>query len=302
MIQQDPNKLVSQATELRNNGRALEAVKTYKQAVKLLDELDLPVEAADCVHMIGVSYKIDNNMVKAMPYYEEAVQRFTKLGRPDKVGSVQRDIGIMLAYHKDYNSALEWLRKSEQALTKTDNLNELGITQSKIGLMYVYLKDYSRAENVLKKGLNTIQAAKHPHSFYIMTTLLHLAALEIVQNRYESTLLYVKQAYDLLPKVEKEEGSMNRRRSEILGIRAHAYFGLGKAQEASQDIIDALQLLEDISDEAAAVVYENIRAAKLLELLKENNPDLYDKASKSLNFARIERLKSNNISQDTIQK
>jgi len=141
-------------------------VEVYIQAAKLFDSIDQPTEAADCIHMIGVSYKIDNNRDKAIPYYEEAIKRFEELGRSDKVGSVDRDMGIMYAYYKDYETALNWLKKSESALANTDNQNELGITQSKIGLMHVYLKDYGLAEKELKTGLHTLQAAKQVHSFY----------------------------------------------------------------------------------------------------------------------------------------
>lgn len=288
--QTNPNQLVKQATVLRNDGHALEAVEVYKQAAELFDVANQPIEAADCLHMVGVSYKIDNNRDKAMPYYEEAIKRFEKLGRADKVGMVQRDIGIMHAYHKDYELALKWLKKSEVALIETGNQNELGITQAKIGLMYIHLGDFAIAERELQKGLHTIESADKPHSFFIMTTLLHLAALEIVQKHYEQTLKYVNQAYDLLQQVEAEEGSMDRRRSQILGIRAHAEFGLHQVEQASQDTIDSLQLLEDISDESAAVVYKDIEAAKLLALLKEKNPQIYKVIAKKLSIDRIERL------------
>lgn len=293
MSRQDPNKLVKQANELRNDGHALEAVEIYKQAAELFDKINQPVEAADCIHMIGVSYKIDNNRDKAMPHYEDAIRRFEELDRYDKVGSVERDIGIMHAYYKDYDLALKWLKKSETALTSADNLSELGITQSKIGLIYIYLKEYSLAEKGLKKGLSTLQAAQQPHNFYIMTTLLHLASLEIVQQHYKQTLTYVNQAYDLLPHVEKEEGSMHRRYSQILGIRAHAYFGLDQVKQATQDTIDSFRYLEDVSDDTASVVYEDIKADKLLNLLKKNNPEGYKKASQLFDIVRIKRLSTN---------
>jgi len=99
----------------------------------------------------------------------------------------------------------------------------------------------------------------------------------------------VNLAFDLLPQVEKEEGSM-RRRPQIMGIRAHAYFGLRQMQDATQDTLYALQLLEDVSDETAAVVYEDIAATKLLDLFKKNDLEGYKKATQTVDIARIKRL------------
>ncbi len=289
-MQTEIDKLVKQATELRNGGHGLEAAKIYKKAAKLADGNHNDVQAAECIHMAGVSYKVNNDKTHSMKCYEEAVERFARLNRLDKVGSVQRDIGIMLAYHKEYNAALKWLHKSERVLVKNNNLNELGITQAKIGLMYIYLKDYNLAEKELKKGLHTIESDVRPHNFYIMTTFLHLAVLEIVKKNYNLALKYANEAYDLLYQVETEEGGMDRRRSQILGIRAQAYFGLRQIDDATQDVLESLKLLEDVTDEAAAVVYEDIEAAKLLNLIKINNPESYKQATLSLNVNRIERL------------
>lgn len=279
-------ELTKQADNLRNNGQGLAAVEKYKEAADLYDQADDKQGAAECWHMVGVSYKVENDIDAAVKALEKAAELHHKAGNTVGVGRVYRDIGIAYAYRKQHDKAIEWLEKSEEALRDGGNYAELGITEAKIGLHYLEVEDYDKADQWLERGLATIR--KEGHWFYEMTSLLHFAALYLAREAYSDAVTALWAGVGLIRQAGEAEGQ-KRRLAQIFGLLAHGYLGLGNAVAGANSFKEAVELLRPMADNVSDVVYEDIQAQAFAKQLKKVAPEAYDKLAKEVDLSNLPR-------------
>ena len=137
-------QLARQASNFRNNGEEQAAIEKYKEAVEIFLEVGDKQNAAECEHMMGVSYTIENDTDHALETLQKAAKIYGELGDTMDTGRVYRDLGLAYARRKDQEAALEWFEKSEVTLRDSGAKAELGITQAKIGLHYLEVKNTIR--------------------------------------------------------------------------------------------------------------------------------------------------------------
>ncbi len=276
--------LEKQAGDLRNNGQGLAAVEKYKQAAALFLEAGEKQRAAECWHMVGVSYKVENDIDAAIETLEKAAQLHYETGNEAGVGRVYRDIGIAYAYRKEHDKAIEWLEKSEEALRGSGADAELGITESKIGLHYLEVQDYDKAEQWLDRGLATIR--KEGHWFYEMTALLHLAALRLVREQHSEAITALWSCVGLIFQANEQDGQ-KRRLAQIYGLLAHGYLGVGNAKSGAQFFERTVDLLRPMAGNVSEVVYEDIRAREFAERLKTASRPDYDQLAAKIDLTAL---------------
>ncbi len=280
----DGKSLEEKAGQLRNAGKGYEAAKAYQQAKQAYLQADDLTRAAGMQHMIGVSYKIENDLEQAMPAYEIATADYEKAGNKLGPGRVERDIGIMLEYHDRLDEAEQHLQKSKELLEQlpddqqsaqsaqesTSRDAELGITLAKIGLLYTRQKKFDQAEGPLQQGLRLIRAVGHP--FYEMTTLLHLGSLYFEIGLAEHMLTHLQAALGILDEYGLKQGQ-SRRLAQIHGLLAHGYAQLGNHVMAEHFARQSLDFINSLSVSAQRPLRNDIRAGELEALLKEgSNP------------------------------
>lgn len=273
------SELEHQATLLRNSGQGYQAVKLYQQAKQAYQNAGDLAKAAGCQHMIGVSFKIENDIKNALPAYELAVADYQKAGNVLGAGRVWRDVGIMYEYHDQLKQAQEFLAKSQGVLqaAKSDQPiakagteeisnrdSELGMTLAKIGLLQIRLGRLKSAEDNLVKGLELIRQTGHPH--YEATALLHLASLYFATKHYAQMLANLEAALGVI-----YEFGLNhmhpRRLAQIRGLMAHAYLKLGNQRLAKHFAGQALDYIKTLSPSAQRPVLKDINAGELSWLI-----------------------------------
>lgn len=270
-------QLEEQATVERNQGRAKLAIKTYEDAKKLYLENNELSRAAGMQHMIGVCYKIENNLDSALPAYEQAIADYKKAGDALGPGRVERDIAIMYEYHDRLEEAEKHLLKSKSELESqpegepnpsvneaTTRNAELGITLSKIGLLYIRQNKLDEAEKYMIDGIALIRKAGHP--FYEMTTLVNLGALYFATKHYGRMLANLQAALGLVYEHGMYE-SQTRRLAQIYGLMAHGYLHSGHKASAQHFAKKSLDIINGLEPEAQTPLRKDVLADELEKLI-----------------------------------
>ena len=247
--------VATNADRLRNGGQCNTAIKEYERALAIFEKLGDIHGAAECQHMIGVCFKMQDAIDQAVDALMKAERRYTRAGDRVGVGRVYRDLGICYGYRGEPAEALKWLSKSEATLRNEEIPAELGITQAKIGESYLSAKQYDAADEWIRRGLVTIRT--QGHWFYEMTALLHLGQLllAIDQPSEAVTTLWAAQAMI----ADNGGGDQHERRlAQIYGQLARGYLLLGNSSEASRLIKRTESLLTRMDSSAQRVVRRDI--------------------------------------------
>ncbi|OGY23490.1 MAG: hypothetical protein A2172_04750 [Candidatus Woykebacteria bacterium RBG_13_40_15] len=281
---ENPKELEKQADSLRNNGRGLAAIEKYTQAATLYEQQENKKEAAECWHMVGVSYKVENDINHAIETLEKAAKLHNTAGNQVGVGRVHRDIGIAYAYHKEHDKAIDWLEKSEKVLRDSGDYAELGITEAKIGKHYLEINDYNKAEQWLQKGLSTIR--KEGHWFYEMTTLLHFGTFYLARKDFGAAATTIWAGIGLIYQAGAKK-TQQRRLAQLYGLLAQSYLGLNNPKSGAKFFKKAMDLLTPMDSNVSAVVYEDINAPQFVKLIKKSSPEKHKKLTKEIKLNKL---------------
>lgn len=270
----EAQKLEQAATALRDQGKGLEAVEAYSQAKQAYEQAGEAARAAGMQHMVGVSYKIENDLEHALAAFDEAISDYRAAGDILGPGRVERDIGIMYEYRDQLEPAREHLLKSKAALEAAPEdattMNgekrdaELGITLAKLGLVALRLARLDEAEKYMMDGLGYIRKVGHP--FYEMTTLMHLASLYFTTEHYGRMLANLEAALGLIYEYDMQD-AQTRRLAQIWGLMAHGYLKCGNPETARRFAKKSFATIDTLSDSAAGPVKKDVRADQLKQEL-----------------------------------
>lgn len=286
MTKQTAAELQRLADIHRNNGEGLKAIEYYSQAANSYLQDGDKAGAAECWHMVGVSYKVENDIDAALENLHKAAGLHREAGNAVGVGRVYRDIGIAYSYRKQHDQAIIWLNKSVSALWGTEQPAELGISEAKVGLHYLEVGEYEQAEDWLYRGLTSIRQTND--WFYEMTALMHLAALRALRRHYTEAITTLRACVGLIYEAG-EQDNQQRRLAQIYGLMAQALLGLNNASAAADYFMKAMRLLGPMADNVAAVVYDDIRAQEFLTLLNAKAPTIARRISEQADLARIKQ-------------
>jgi tetratricopeptide (TPR) repeat protein len=222
--QNSTEKLIEEADFLRNQGDTVGAIRHYRDALRRIDPIIGIRETANCHHMIGVCFKMQNDFPRAVHALSRAHDIYEGIG--DRVGAarVLRDLGVSYDHQGDHRTAVEILHQSEEALSELDVPAELGITQAKIGESYAEAANLEMAAEWLHKGLATIRTTDS--WFYEMTALIHLGKLQLRRENPNGALTYLWAALARVGKFDTD-ASLNHRLTQLRGHMANGYVQLG---------------------------------------------------------------------------
>lgn len=270
-------QLDQQAGTKRNNGHALEAIKLYEQAKKLYLEAGNKLEAAGMQHMIGVCYKIENDLQKCIPALEQAAKEYSEAGDLLGPGRVLRDIGIMYEYHDMFEEAEKYLLQSQKALKsqpegepnpgvdeQTSRNAELGITTAKLGLLYLQMNQLDKAKKYSEDGLALIRKAGHP--FYELTAIGQLAGYYFMVKEYGLAQTHVEAALGIIYEHNMQD-VQQRRMAQLWGSLAHCYLAQDNKGSAKHFAKKSLNIINSLSPDAQTPLRKDIHADDLEKLL-----------------------------------
>jgi tetratricopeptide (TPR) repeat protein len=270
-------QLDRQAGTERNNGHALEAIKLYEQAKKLYLAAGNKLDAAGMQHMIGVCYKIENDLEKCIPALEQAAKEYKEAGDLLGPGRVLRDIGIMYEYHERVNEAEKYLLQSQAELEsqpegepnpgvdeQVSRNAELGITTAKLGLLYLGKKQLDKAKRYSEDGLALIRKAGHP--FYELTALGQLAGCYFMTKEYGLAQTHVEAALGIIYEHNMQD-TQQRRLAQLWGSLAHCYLAQDNRGSAKHFAKKSLDIINSLSPDAQKPLRKDILADELEKIV-----------------------------------
>jgi tetratricopeptide (TPR) repeat protein len=266
--------LEQQATTLRNNGEGYAAAELYDAAKAAYQEEGDFAHAAGCQHMIGVSYKIENDIEKALPAYQQAITDYQAANDSLGPGRTERDIGIMYEYNDQLDVAQTHLMRSKQLLEQAPvdavtvnhepRDSELGMTLAKLGLVALRLTQIQEAEHYLIEGLGLIRHAGHP--FYEITALMHMGSLYYTTEHYGRMLANLEAALGLIYEYGMQD-EQQRRLAQIWGLMAHGYLKHNNQETARYFAKKSFAIINSLSPTAQGPIRKDIDAPALQSLL-----------------------------------
>lgn len=269
------NRLYEMATNHRNNGKGLTAVSVYSKALELYKRVGDMAAVADCQHMIGVSYKVENDIAAAVDNLHKAAELYAELGNAVRLAAVHRDIGLTYMYAGKHQEARPWLERSVNELANQsfeEAQNELAISQAKMGHHYLRVGDLGKADDWLDAALETIRQSDH--WFYEMTILLHVAELQIGQEHFSNALTSLWAALGLVMDA-RESAKQKRRIAQIKGMMASCYLAMDNPARSVRMMNSAMATLSGMAKNVASVVLADISASKYLSDLQKSYPGHY---------------------------
>ena len=224
-------ELEKQATTLRNNGQVQQAVAAYTELVARFDKAKDKQRAAQMQHMIGVTYKVGNHTAQSLQALDAALERYKAAADTVGVGRALRDKGITHQYVKQYQEAKDLLQQSVTVLQSTGDVAELGISEAKVGNLLRQVGVLDKAEAWINRGLETLQTTDH--WFYISTTLLHKAELNLAQHQYTEALAAAEASEKIL-RDNNGEQEQKRRLAQLWFLKSGIYKAMGDFEKASE--------------------------------------------------------------------
>ena len=222
---------------------------------------------AESYNLKGVINRDQSNLKNALDNYLSALKLFEELKMPVKVAGIQNNIGLIYAEIKEYRTALAYYFKAEKINISKKEKSRLAINYNNIATCYQKLKQFSSAQTYLKKSLllrqevaDTIGMAMAYHNiginhqltedkdsaiFFFNKSLSYLTNMsENIGHAYN----YLELGNTLLQKgkiVEAERYLLSSLRiaenSELEGVKVEIYKYLSDLYEQKQDFRKAFQ-------------------------------------------------------------
>lgn len=258
------NQLANTAHEQMNQGKPQQAIKTFQEAKSIYIELGDLKKAAGMQHMIGVCYKINNDLDGATKALNLAAEDYKKADSPMGPPRVMRDLGLMFINHNKYDDAEKALKQSQQDLESQPESEmkgpELGITMAKIGHLYTLQNRLDDAERYLMDGLALIR--KTGHASYELTALMHFSALYFKTKDYISMLVNAEAALGIIYESDMY-ASQTRRLVEIYALVAEGYARSGSNEFANRFAKKTLDMLKQVEPESQKLLKKYLESEDL---------------------------------------
>lgn len=262
----DLPKLKKQADDLRNSGKEEEAIRAYKDLIKLYREAGDLKMAGRAMQQTGVSYMIASKFGEAIRWQKKAIKHFKKIGDFAGVGNALRDIGLTYNASQQYKQAIPYFLKSRDVLKKMKGEDAAhGITLIKLAQAEIRLGKVSRAKKHFEEGLRLIQ--KQGQWFFESTAYLNMSEFYMSAEQYDAALDLLEKGRKIIEDHRHEE-LHTRRLAQFFGLAAYCLVKLERVTEAKAYFQKAEKILKDYQPGVRKPVEEDIKYKELKKMLK----------------------------------
>lgn len=261
-------ELQKQADICRNSGKTKKAIKLYKKAFELFADNDDFGHAGHAIQMIGVCYKIDNDVKNTLLWLNKALRYYTKYKLTAGVGNTLRDIGMIWQYNGNYSKAEKYIGDSIKVLKTADDPAGYGVSIAKLGLVHICEGKYDIAEREIKRAIKILE--KTDNWFFLATSWGHLGELYLDMKKYDKAIKALNTSIKIFD-TKKQQKIMTRRYAQGYGMLANAYANLGDLTKGKKYFNKALRLIKNFSPDAKKIIFDDIKADKTKKLLSSIN-------------------------------
>lgn len=170
----------NQISDLIDNGNYDLAQKKTDTLFSLAKQINYTEAIAESYNLKGIINRDQSNLKDALDNYLTALKLFEELKMPVKVAGIQNNIGLIYAEIKEYRTALAYYFKAEKINNSNKAKGNLAINYNNIATCYQKLNQFSSAQTYLQKSLllrqevaDTVGMAMAYHNIGINHQLTH---------------------------------------------------------------------------------------------------------------------------------
>ncbi len=277
------NYLASLYVNTRSDSSLYYAQKAYDLATKI----NYDYGKGEALFQISYCYDQSGEWDTAIKNLEKATIIFKNLKDTTYLIGCTLNMGLLYSYGTDLVKGLEYIIDAKNLAEDSKDTYGLPEAYTNIGWYYEYLKEYRSAYNYYIKALK-ISEENNDLDFICMLDI-SLGYINIKLQKLDEALVNLKDAQDLLPKIEDEHIE-----TEITLLFATYYIETNQLIEADEEIKKAEKLIEKHNFER---LRPDFYAAKGKLLLRQNK---YREALKNLDIAihYCEQLKKYDVIKD----
>jgi serine phosphatase RsbU (regulator of sigma subunit) len=142
-----------QISDLIDNGEYELAQLKADSLFILSNQIDYLPGVAESYNLRGIINRDQSNLRDALDNYLNALKLFEQLKMPIKIAGMQNNIGLIYAEIKEYRTALAYYFKAEKINQKYREKARLAINYNNIATCYQKLKQFTSAQMYLNKSL-----------------------------------------------------------------------------------------------------------------------------------------------------
>jgi len=208
-------------------------------------------------NMIGASFQVRGNYVKAIDSYQKYLKLMEELGDTKGIASAMGNIGSLYIELKEYSKALGYQLRCLKLVQQTGNLQGVAAALNNISIIYTNLKDYRQAIDYAEKSIGMYDMIKDGYG--IASANANIGNLYVDQKMYEKALPYSLKALEYANKEGYTQLAITTG-AEI----GHAYHALKKIDLALKYLREAEKLLKQ-EPEPSAIVMVNQFLSEVLQ-------------------------------------
>ncbi|HRG01916.1 MAG TPA: tetratricopeptide repeat protein [Bacteroidia bacterium] len=250
-----------QISDLIDNGNYELAQKKADSLFILSKQINYTEGIAESYNLKGIINRDQSNLKDALDNYLNALKLFEDLKMPVKVAGIQNNIGLIYAEIKEYRTALAYYFKAEKINIAKHEKSLLAINYNNMATCYQKLNQFSSAQTYLQKSLilrqevsDTIGMAMAYHNIGINHQLTNdndsaiyffnksLSYLSNMSENIGHAYNYLELGNTLLQKgkLREAEGYLLSslrisERSELEGVKVEVYKYLSELYEKQND-------------------------------------------------------------------
>ena len=250
-----------QISDLIDNGNYELAQKKADSLFILSKQINYTEGIAESYNLKGIINRDQSNLKDALDNYLNALKLFEDLKMPVKVAGIQNNIGLIYAEIKEYRTALAYYFKAEKINIAKHEKSLLAINYNNMATCYQKLNQFSSAQTYLQKSLilrqevsDTIGMAMAYHNIGINHQLTNdndsaiyffnksLSYLSNMSENIGHAYNYLELGNTLLQKAKLREAEVYllsslriSERSELEGVKVEVYKYLSELYEKQND-------------------------------------------------------------------
>ena len=146
-------KCSNQISDLIDNAEYELAQKKIDSLIILSNQLNYTEGLAESFNLRGSINRDQSNLRDALDNFLSAIKLFEELKMPVKVAGIHNNIGLIYAEIKEYRTALAYYFKAEKINLSSDHKGFLAINYNNIATCYQKLNQFNSAQTYLYKSL-----------------------------------------------------------------------------------------------------------------------------------------------------
>jgi len=242
---EEATQLYQQGSEAYEQGRYEESISYLDRALKMLEELELPLEKAITLNAIGKACCSLAQFDKALSYYEKSLRISMQIQNNEGIATTINNIAGVYYESGLYSDALFYMDEAIKRYRDLNSPEDIALALNNKGAAHEELGEYDKALSCLEEALKIRR--EHNLIQMIPSTLNNIAAAYEDLGRYEKALAYFEEAR----KMCKELG-MPQELATVLSNTAYLYQEIGQYEKALSLHNEALKIDEGLNLELAA--------------------------------------------------